>query len=483
VKYAPARRLLPALLLLVLGIFALRDFARLGEALPWRAMDDFPDFYCAGRALDQGASPYTYEPLHTCEHRVNTGTTFRGRLFAANPALAIPAPQPPYDFPPYMLLARAPFADARIVQAVAIVAAVAAAGVALAALGVPPGAAAAMLLLSTLYASLRTGQIVPFALLALVACGLALARRRDAPAGLLAGLTAIEPTLGLPVAIATLIFVPKARWTLLATLAGLAAAAAVVAGPQGALEYLAGVIPAHAASEVHFPFQYSFTYAVAWFGAPDTAARLAGALSYLVLLGAGLWLASRTAAALNRRELFVFVPALCCVVGGSFLHQEELCFALPALAILSLETRDWTRSIFVAALCVLSIPWIAVWSSKQLFAASLLVCAVILWRMRLELRTGAPIFVAIAAALYGFELHPPQLPVPSGAPLRLYLPADLVQRVWQDYTAARSTRDAAWFAIKIPAWAALIAAAVATAGARQPHAAEAAPSASISRRI
>ena len=200
-------------------------------------------------------------------------------------------------------------------------------------------------------------------------------------------------------------------------------------------------------------------------------------------LGAGLWLAKRTSAHLNRRELFVFIPALCCVIGGSFLHQEELCFALPALAILSLETRDWTRTVFVAALCVLSIPWIAVWSSKQLFAASLLVCAVILWRMRVELRIGAPIFVAIAAALYGFELHLPQLPVPAGAPLRPYLPGDLVQRTWQDYTTARSTPDVAWFAIKIPVWAALIAAAVAAAAASQPGAAEEATPASISRRI
>lgn len=479
----PARRLLPAVFLIVLGIFALRDFAHLGDALPWRAMDDFPDFYCAGWALDQGASPYTYEPLRTCEHRVNAGATFRGRLFAANPALAIPAPQPPYDFPPYMLLSRLPFADARAVQAVGIVAAVACAAVALAALGVPLSAAAAMLLLSTLYASLRTGQIVPFALLALVVCGLALARRRDAAAGLLSGLTAIEPTLGLPVAIAALIFVPKARPALLATLAVLAAASALVAGPQGVLGYLTGVIPAHAASEVHFPFQYSLTYAAAWLGAPDNAARFAGALSYLVLLGAGLWLASRTAAGLDRRELFVFIPALCCIIGGSFLHQEELCFGLPALAILSMETRDWTRTIFVAALCVLSIPWIAVWSSKELFAVSLLVCAVLLWRMRVELRIGAPIFVAIAAALYGFELHPPQLPVPSGAPVRPYLPGDLVQRAWQDYTTARSTRDVSWFAIKIPVWAASIAAAVAATVARQPNAAESAPSASISRRI
>lgn len=478
-----ARRLVPALLLLVLGLFAVRDFARLGEALPWRAMDDFPDFYCAGWVLDTGANPYTYEPLRTCEHRVNAAASFRGRLFAANPALAIPAPQPAYDFVPYMLLARMPFAYARAVQAIAIVAAVVATAFTLAALGVPPSVAGAMLLLSTLYASLRTGQIVPFALLALVACGLALARGRHAVAGLLAALTAIEPTLGLPVALATLIFVPKARWTLLAALACLGITAVAVAGPQAAAQYLFAVIPAHAASEVHFPFQYSFTYVAAWLGAPDNAARLAGALCYLVLLAVGLWLASRIAPGLRRRELFVFIPALCAVVGGSFLHQEELCFALPALAILSLEAQGWPRIAFVSALCILSIPWIAVWGAKELFAASLFVCAVILWGMRVPLRVSGPIFVAIAAALYGFELHPPELPVPAASGLRPYAPDDLVQRAWQDYTAQRATRAFGWFAIKIPVWAALIAALLAAATLRQPNAARGTTSVSTSRRI
>ncbi len=478
-----ARTLLPAMLVLVLGLVALRDFARLGEALPWRTMDDFPDFYCAGWVLDRGGDPYAYEPLRTCEHRVNAGPSFRGRLFAANPALAIPAPQPAFDFPPYMLLARLPFSAARFVQGVAIVTAVAAAAFGLAALGIPWSVAAAVLGLSTLYASLRTGQIVPFALLALIACGLSFARRRDAWGGLFAALTAIEPTLGLPVAVATLAFVPKARSTLLGTLVLLACVAVAVSGPHGTIAYLTQVIPAHAASETHFPFQYSFTYAAAWLGAADDVARTVGALSYLVLLGAGLWLGSATANRLKRRELLVFLPALCAVAGGSFVHQEELCFALPALAILSMQTRGWPRTISIAALCVVALPWLAAWGTKQLFAASLFVCALTLWRMRVEMRTAVPIFVAIGAVLYGFELHPPHLPVPSGSSLPAVAPGDLVQRAWHAYTAQRSTNDVGWFAIKVPVWAALIAAIVAAAAAAsQASAAGEGNPASISRR-
>jgi hypothetical protein len=478
-----ARTIVPAALVALLGLFALRDFARLGDGLPWRSMDDFADFYCAGWVLDRGANPYVYEPLHACEHRVNAGASFRGRLFAANPALAIPAPQPPYDFPPYMLLARLPFDAARFVQGVAIVAAVAAAVCGLAALGVPWSVAAATLLLSTLYASLRTGQIVPFALLALVACGLCFARKRDAWGGLFAALTAIEPTLGVAVAIATLVFVPKARPVLLAVLALAGCVAVALVGPHGALAYLTRVLPAHAASEIDFPFQYSFTYASAWLGASAGAARIAGTISYFLLAGAGLWLGYSAASRLKRRELLVFLPALCAVAGGAFLHQEELCFALPALAILSLYTRGWPRAISIAALCVVALPWIAVWGTKQLFAASLFVCALTLWRLRVEWQIAVPIFVAIAAAIYGFELHPPQLPVPSGSALPVIAPGDLVAVAWQAYAAARSTHDIAWFAIKIPVWAALFGAIVAAAAAGQLAAAEEVTPASISRRI
>ena len=37
----------------LLGIAALRDLARLGDALPWNRLYDFQDFYCAGEAIDQ----------------------------------------------------------------------------------------------------------------------------------------------------------------------------------------------------------------------------------------------------------------------------------------------------------------------------------------------------------------------------------------------------------------------------------------------
>jgi hypothetical protein len=470
------RRIAVGIVLALLALAALRDLSRLGDALPWKTMDDFPDFYCAGEAIERGASPYTYEPLRTCEHRVNVGDTFRGRLFASNPGLAVPAPQPPYDFTPFVALARLSFGGARVVDALAILLSIALCVACLAGLGVPVELALAALALSTGYAELNTGQLVPFALLALTLCGRLLARWLDALAGVLAALTAIEPTAGVPVIIATLAFVPRARASAVAACVVLAFGSLAIAGPHTLLDYITAVLPAHAGSELHFPFQYSLTYVLAWAGATSGVAQLGGAISYVVLLGAGLWVAPRASAALGHRELLVFVPALCAVIAGPFLHQEELCFALPALLILTIATHGWERVVAALALCLLSIPWILVWGMKQLFLAALFVCAVILLRARIELRIAAVALCVIAAAIYAFELHPPHLPVPHAA-LQSYASNALVQTEWRNYTQARSTRDPLWLAIKLPAWSALLAALVIATrcGLRFPRASESSP--------
>jgi hypothetical protein len=452
----PRRRVIVALLLLALAIAAARDFSRLGAALPWRTMDEFTDFYCAGLAFDRGASPYTYEPLHACEHQFNKGQSFRGKLFAANPAVAVPAPQPPYDFVPFMAVGGANFSVARAIDAAGIVLAVALSAIALAAIGIPLALSVAVLLLSTGYVELNTAQIVPFALLALVLCGLALERGRDQLAGALAALTFIEPTVGLPVVVATFLFAPRARWSLAGGLAGLLALACAIAGPRGFLEYLIAVLPAHSRSEMLFPFQYSLTSALAVIGVSPALARVAGLSSYVLLLAAALIIAPRTSAQLQRRALIVFVPALCCAIGGTFLHQEELCFAIPAVTLLAWGTAGRQRTIATIALCVLAVPWIPVWGAKQLFLASLLVVATILAQLRLELRTSLITLVAIAAAIYCFELAPPKLPAPSAMPA-VYAASQLVSLEWRDYTAMRSTHDPLWFAIKLPTWGALLA--------------------------
>lgn len=446
-----------AIVLLLLGVAALRDLARLGDALPWRTMTDFPDFYCAGRALDGGASPYTYEPLHACEHAVNVGGAFRAAFFTANPALAIPAPLPAYDFLPFMALARDVPAKAAMYDGAAILAAVALTALALWRLGISLGLVVAALTLSTAYMELNTGQVVPFALLAVTLAGLALARRYYLLAGACAAFTAIEPVVGVPIIMATLLFVPRARWSLVLCAAGFAAVAFALVGAPVIAQYVSAVLPSQSISEAHFPFQYSLTYLLGHAGVPSDAAALLGSLSYIAMLVVGLSLAPQASRRLQRPELIVFIPALCSAIGGTYLHPEELCFAIPALLVFAVATRGTSRIVAAVALCVLAIPWILVWGSKQLFLASILVCAVILFQLRIDLRVAVFTLLALAATIYAFELHPPSLPVVAAAP-QAYASNALVQDEWRYYAEQRSTGDPLWLAIKVPTWAALIAA-------------------------
>jgi hypothetical protein len=453
------RRILP-LALALLAVAALRDCARLGDALPWRQLYDFQDFYCAGGALDQHADPYHYEPLHRCEHGVN-----QSKLYQRDPNRAIPAPLPAYDFVPFMLVAHTSFSAARAIDAIAILAAVAGSVVCLAMADIPLDVAALALALSAGYVLLGAGQVIPFALLALVLCGLSLARRRDAIAGVSAAFTLIEPHLGLPVCAAVMLWVPASRPPLLATGAALTIVAAVTVGIGGVAEYVLRVLPAQAGAEASYIYQYSLTYLLRTLGAAPSAALPAGELSYGASALAGLWLGGRLSQQTGRRDLVAYLPAAFSVFGGPYVHMVDLSFALPAALVLATQLHGRLREVCTVALCLLAVPWIAVWITKKLFLASLFVVATILVRLQVGVAVSIVTFCAITAAIYRFELSPPALPAIVTAS---FSADDLAQRAWQDYVAKLGAPGGAWLAIKLPTWAALSALAVAAVLAALP---------------
>jgi hypothetical protein len=439
------------LALAVLALAALRDVPRLGDQLPWRLMGDFSDFYCAGFALDAGASPYDYEPLHSCEHRLGATSLLR-----QNPALVIPAPQPPYDFPPFMLLARMPFPLASAIGALAICLAMIACAVALVSLGLPFDLALLAFAIPVGYQELAAGQIVPFALLALVVSGAALAARRDALAGVCAALVAIEPQFGAFVALAVFCYVPRARWALALTALVMALVAAWTVTPAGVLEYFRAALPAHAGSELNWPFQYSLTSAVHYFGLPSPIAAALGALSSLAMVGLALWISPRLVQTLGRREMFAFFPALCAVVGGTFIHSVEIPAAIPAVLIFAGNLKGRLRAVSACALCLLIVPWIKVWAIKKLFAVSLLLCGLVLFRLGLEPSTAIGILAGLAAIVYAFELSPPRA-LPT-IPQAGYPTGGLASAAWKNFTSRLSGYSVLWFVVKLPTWSALIAA-------------------------
>jgi hypothetical protein len=436
------------LALALLAIVAARDVARLGSALPWNQLYDFADFYCAGAALDRGADPYRYEPLHRCEHAVNQSEAYR-----RDPARAVPAPLPPYDFPPFMVAARLNFSVARSIEAVAIGLAVLAAIWGLRLVAVPLDIAALALALPAGYVLLAAGQVVPFALVVLVFCGVALARERDAVAGMLAALTLIEPHLGLPVCAAVLVWLPRSRVGLLATGVALACVAVATSGFGGIVEYLARVLPAQASAETSYVYQYSLTYLLGELGMPAKSALFLGDLSYVAMLGLGVWLSRRLAMLVGRRELLAYLPAACSIIGGPYVHMVDLPVALPAALVLATSLRGRPKQIAAAALTLLAVPWIAVWITKKLFLATLVVVAAILLRLQAGAGVSLGTFFSIAAAIYLMELSPP--PAFAATTAKYFAAGDLAQDAWSAYVAQLGRGEPLWFVIKLPTWAAL----------------------------
>lgn len=449
--------------LALLAIAAIRDFARLGDALPWHKLYDFADFYCAGTALDKGADPYRYEPLHTCEHRVNASDAYRG-----DPSRVVPAPLPPYDLPPLALMARLNFVTARTLGATFIVLAVATAVAGLALAGVPVEVAALALLLPAGFVLLAAGQVVPFALTALVFTGLGLARGRSPLAGIFAGLTLVEPHLGLPVCAALFCWVPRARIALVATVTALAGIGVLTVGVARIGEYFANVLPGQAAAEASYAYQYSLTYLLRMAGLPASAALLAGEISYAVMLICGVWSGGRAAEALRRPELIAFVPGAFSVIAGPYVHMVDLPFAVPAALVFASALRGRPRQVAVTALVLLAIPWIPVWIAKKLFLTTLFVVAVLLTRLRAGVAFSIAIFSGVAVVVYLLELSPPAAltAITPGT----FRPADFAQSAWAAYVAALGSQSFTWLAVKVPTWAALCAVAgVALAAARAPR--------------
>lgn len=440
------RRILLVAVLALLGVAALRDLARLGDASPLHRLYDFQDFYCAGAALDARADPYRYEPLHRCEHAVNTTPAYRN-----DPNRIVPAPAPPYVLPVFAPVSRLDFGAARIVMASAILAAflLAVAGLTLA--GVPLDIAALAFAFPAGYLLLDAGQIVPFALAALVWCGVALRRGNDVLAGVLGALVLIEPHLGLPVVAALLVSVPRSRIAVVVSAICLGAIGELAVGSATFFEYLSRVLPAQAAAETSYLYQYSLTYLLATAHVPARLALTLGELSYMLTAVLGIVWGRRLARSLGQRSLLVFVPAATILLGGSYMHMIDIAMAIPAAAVLALSLPQRSRTVAAVSLVLLSVPWIAVWITKKLFLATLFVVAVLSVRL-LGWAAAFAIFCVVAAVIYGFELRPPAGFVATTPPAA---PDDLAQTAWAAYAAQLRSDTWAWLAIKVPTWCAL----------------------------
>jgi hypothetical protein len=338
------------------------------------AGNDFPAFYCAGVALSEHESPYTIEPLRSCEHAIAHGSDL--------PATSVtPAPLPPYALDVFAVLAMVPYPVAAWLWFLcASAACVLLAGAIARVCHVPSGAVAGSLLLSAFLASATIGQVPPVAVCAIALCGMALLCGDDALAAILASAATIEPHLGLPAVVSLFFFRPKTRWWLgSCALAAICVSIATV-GVHGAVYYLASALPAQARAELFSSDQFSLSHVLALAHLPSSVALLAGTVSYVAMLSIGTIVAPLCARRMGDAAL-VYVPCAAVLVGGAFVHQIQLIAALPA-AFLFLARgsamQQWAGRFAIAA--VAAVPFTLMSEHHALLDALALICACIsLW--------------------------------------------------------------------------------------------------------
>ncbi len=343
---------------IVAGLFltalALSFVLALTNAVPFPSrafLYDYRAFACAGGIAGTADDPYRAEPLRTCEHRSGL---LAGRKDLAR--LAVPAPLPGYAFAPLALLGRLPGPSGAILWILLSLLGAVLAVRSLSALARARARIVWLALLLPLAVALVLGQLVPLALGTLCLAALALERGRFGLAAAALWVAMIEPHVAFPALLALALFVPRARLGV-----GIGAIVAFVLslallGAGKNLEYLAQVLPAHAASELANEEQYSLAYLLHRLGAADPWALRIADFWYLIALAAGLAVARRLVSRGAPHSLYLLIPAAFAVVGSPFVHIHQIVFIVPALIVVAARFAPRARALSLA-IVLLAIPW------------------------------------------------------------------------------------------------------------------------------
>jgi hypothetical protein len=292
---------------------------------------DFVPFYCAGEALRTGHDPYLTEPLRSCEHRLFPD--------AQAPWGVEPAPFPGYVLAPFVVLSYLPYSSAHVIWIGLIFATLTWSAILLADLiAVPLLAVFAAFIPSVALLSLYLGEPTSFLVAALVsAAALAEARRWSLCACAL-GVAMVEPHVALPALIALAIGEPRARRAIVGVIAVLGALSLMTTGVSGTLEYLTAALPAQARSEVDSVYQYSLSTILWFFGVPQGTALALGWLSYIAASAVGIVIALRSRGTRLGNAMFVLLPTVTAMIGGTFVHIVQISTALPAALIVTVAS-------------------------------------------------------------------------------------------------------------------------------------------------
>jgi hypothetical protein len=415
-------------------------------------------FYCAGEAVRTGNTPYLVEPLRSCEHRAAPTEPLQ------NAGGVEPAPLPGYALAAFAAFSLLPLKFAHLFFAWLLMAALLVAAYAVARLTGYAFPAVLLAFVPAGFVNLVYGEIPPLIVAAVALAGLFAAQRKYELAGGVAAITMLEPHVGLPCCAALFLWLPRTRKTLLVCGAAAAVASVLALGFERNVDYFRTVLPAQAASELDANDQYSLTRLLYVLGVAGPLALRIGGISYLAMAALGIVLGKVLARRLDEPELIVFLPAATVLLGGSYIHDLQMVFALPAALVLMRHARRGAALLWAATI-LLAIVWDHQWGiyTPLFFVTPILFPWLIREAPSLRARMlGSAIAIAMLGAVLVTTHHSPngpaqpsRAPMPAG-PLEPQRNASIAWNAWLRANPSESVPTLGDFVTKLPTWFGLI---------------------------
>ena len=425
------------------------------------AKSDFGAFYCGSLVMRTGGDPYKLSPLAACE----TQRVYEPAHLTLRSQGIDPAPLPAYDLAFFAPLTSLPYRAAGLLWLGLIAAAFCGSALALRTLtGLPFALTLAALAYGDGAICFTYGQEQPLVTLGLTGAAIALAAKRDGRAVACATIAFLEPQIGLPTMLALTLF-SRARIAAMSVMAGLGLLSLAFGGWSANVEYLTRVLPVHAFSELGVDIQYSFASLMFAARVPDALALQIAGVQYVLTAGLGIALAAPLAQRIGRPAL-VLLPAACAVVGGTFIHIQEIASALPfALYLVGRVpvSRPWSA----IAVALLALPWPLQSSREALVFDAIVIGALCTWLRpaRTTIANAAlalvlfAVYLATARAMTALPQTPLRAPDSAAAMTAArYDPALASTELAYEWRASRASDGAtlSHLAKRAPTWLALI---------------------------
>lgn len=429
---------------------------------------DFAAFYCGSVVASHHQDPYASTALRECQIQQIAIP------YAASPKDygITPDPIPGYDIGFFKLLTFLSYAQATIIWTVILLAAVIGTAVLMTRLTRLP-----LLLTLVIFSyidmavSIPLCQLPPVLIFGLTLAAYGLVNKRNLLTYLGVMFMMIEPHVGLPVFCALFIWQAQLRLGLLGIAIGFVAFSIVTLGVPLNIEYFKIVLPAQAQAEAVTNIQYSLAWLLHYIGIKDDVRTLRIASDqYIIFVFIAIGMASWVAKRLNSSAALVFFPAALIVIGGPYIHIQQIAAALPFALLLATKVQGRAATMVWIAIGLLAIPWAVDW--RTLFIGGVLILlSIACYVLRKKSKLPA-LYIALSITLLYVVLIDPVFKhiVPAGPSKDIdqvmYMPyafnGDRLAS-WQDAQQVRgpnsdlnmSISTPRTLATKIPTWLAL----------------------------